>query len=48
MSTYDGHQDLRNDKELIDFLTNPNTRLGIERDSAIQQTLEVRKIHNSS
>ena len=41
-TTDNGYQSSQDDKELIDFLTNPNTRLGIDHDSAILQTLEVR------
>ena len=41
-TTDNGHQSSQDDKELIDFLTNPNTRLGIDHDSAILKTLEVR------
>ena len=41
-TTDNGHHSSEDDRELIDFLTNPNTRLGIDHDSAILQTLEVR------
>ena len=40
----DRYQNLDADKQLIEFLTNPETSLGIDHDISIQQILEVRKI----